>query len=62
MRITPYNQLEAIEMLQARAFLLLMSGEVASLDGELSAPLWDLVGHWNEDDARQAIAAFEATQ
>ena len=62
MKLTAYNLHAAIEMLQARAFLLLMSDEVATLDGENAAPLWELVGHWHEQDAKAAIAAFDATQ
>ena len=62
MRITPCNKDEAIEMLRGRALLLLMSDEVASLEGEFAAPLWELVGSMDEAEARDAIRAFDATQ
>ncbi len=62
MKITQYNKGEAIEMLQARAFLLLMSDEVKSLDGEYAAGLWELVGHMNENEALRAITVWETTQ
>ena len=62
MKLSSYNMGEAVEMLQARAFLLLMSDEVKSLDGEHAAALWDLVGGLSEEQARQAIAAFDTTQ
>lgn len=62
MKITPFNQSEAIEMLQGRAFLLLTSPEVKGLDGKYASPLWDMVGHLSLRQAEEAIAAFEATQ
>lgn len=62
MKLTPYNQQMAIEMLRARAFLLLMSDEVKSLDGEYASALFDLVGDMSDDEARDAIIAFNATQ
>ena len=62
MKITHYNKGEAIEMLKGRAFLLLMSDEVKSLDGEHAAALWDLVGDFNEEQSRRAIAVFDTTQ
>ena len=62
MKLSSYNMGEAVEMLQARAFLLLMSDEVRSLDGKHAAAQWDLVGGFSEEQARQAIAAFDTTQ
>lgn len=62
MKITPYNQNEAIEALRGRALQLLMSDEVASLDGERASALFDWVGSISLDDAASAIRAFEATQ
>jgi hypothetical protein len=62
MKITPYNKDAAIEMLRARAFLLLMSDEVRSLKGENAAALFDIVGDMSEVAAREAIANFEETQ
>lgn len=62
MRLTPYNQAEAIEMLRARAFLLLMSDEVRSVETPNAAALWRIVSDMSRADASSAIKAFEATQ
>lgn len=61
MKLAPYNLHEAIEMLKARAFLVLMT-EPIHLDQGHPEDLWEIVGGMTEDEAHEAIAAFEATQ
>jgi hypothetical protein len=62
MKVTPYNKDETIEMLRARIFKLLMSGECGTLEGEHSAPLFELCGDMTFEQADEAIEAWEATQ
>ena len=62
MKITPHNKDAAIEMLRARAFLFMMSGECRGDGGPLGDALWDLVGDMTEREAKDAIAAFQQTQ
>lgn len=62
MRITAYNRDEAIDYLRALAFKLMMSNEVASIDGEFASPLWNVCGDMTEHEANLAISAFEETQ
>jgi hypothetical protein len=61
-KLTPYNMGEYIDMLKARAYLLLMSSEVRSLDGNYAKALFEIVGGTTHADALEAIEAFEATQ
>lgn len=64
MRITPYNQQEAIEMLLGRTLLFFMGEHDKPLDelGEHGAALWDLCSGMSTEDAALAIKHFEATQ
>lgn len=62
MKITPHNESLAIEMLRARAFLLIMSDECSGIDGEHAAALFEIVGDMDQRQAHEAIEAFDATQ
>ena len=48
-----------LNMLKARTFLFMMSDEVPSIRGYHAAPLFDLVGDMTENEAREALVAYE---
>lgn len=50
------------DALRALAFRLVMSDEVASLNGPHAAAVFDVVGDMTEDEAADALAEYEAAK
>lgn len=62
MKLTPYNNGEALEYLRAKTFIFLMSGEIDGCGGPLRDELFELVSDMTIEGAAEAIRSFEATQ
>lgn len=64
MKITSYNQNEAIDYLKALAHLYWMTEGtfVPNSEHKHGMKLWDLAAAMTTEDAKRAVKAFEATQ
>lgn len=64
MKVTPYNQYEAIEYLKALAHLYFTTESLSPphSEDERGMKLWNLAMEITTKDAEDAVRAFEATQ